>query len=127
MINQAFSPFLLQLSIDDLNGFNIIGLKDFLRARGVCTSASGATPISTSASAATATSSIFDDNSFGWKQIESGDIISIPKQFTIEEITSYLTTLQVSLVIPVVQNQTGSGSDDDDSNVAADSQRKADV
>ena len=138
-----------QIAIEDLNGLNVIGLKDFLRARGVCTkgvkkdllrlaklyfsypvlrlqdgtgpgtstSASGATAASASRATATTTSSIFDDNSFGWKQIVSGDIISIPKQFTIEEISHYITTIQVSLVVPT--QTTGSESDDGDSDVAA--------
>ena len=66
-------------------------------------------------------SSVFDDNSFGWKQIESDNIISIPKHFTIEEITSYLTTIQVSLVVqgPIIRAGSGSDDEDKDTNVAA--------
>ena len=49
----------------------------------------------------------FDNSTLGWKQVE-GDIF-IPEQFTIEEITHYLTTIQVSLVVQTsIGNGTGS-------------------
>ena len=52
-------------------------------------------------------SSVFDNSSLGWKQVQ-GDIF-IPEQFTIEEITHHLTTIQVSLVVQTsIGNGTGS-------------------